>query len=294
MKISYSKYSSFLMNPERYRLYYALGLTPEGDETPTNMNLGRRRGRCFHSLTELRAKRDAIHCDMCHGPECIKCYPELVMRQLEGEYGAALVARCERMRAVMPDLGPMQLVEQSFELPIGDGKHSVTGRIDHIFTDLDGHERVGDFKTTKGNRTKKEVQEYFGEMSTSSQAHFYLYAAAQLGHPTDLFTYHVIFDRKDKDSQPRYVPLDLSKDQTGPAAVARTMAGVYAACEAIEGLIERVGLEKPWPHSNNWPCCGDKFFCGYQEICGRQLPKGAVPAGFTTRWKEKIQTEEGQ
>jgi hypothetical protein len=205
-------------------------------------------------------------------------------------YGAELVERCERMKAVMPDLGPMQLVEQSFELPIGDGKHSITGRIDHIFTE-NGKERVGDFKTTKGSRTKKEVQEYFGELSTSPQSHFYLYAADKLGHPTDMFTYHVIFDRKDKDSAPRYVPIDLV---IGQNQVSRTMAAVYAAAETIEFLTDEYGTEQPWPHSNNWPCCGDKFFCGYSEICGRRLPKGAVPAGFTTRFKEKIQAEEGQ
>lgn len=272
MKISYSKYSAFLMNPERYRLYYALGLTPDGDETPTNMNLGRRRGRCFHSLLESRTTGTPTR-------------DEIVQA-----HGIELVERCERMVAVLPDLGPMQLVEQAFELPIGDGKHSVVGRIDHIFTP-DGAERVGDFKTTKGNRTKKEVQEYFGEMETSSQSHFYLYAAAQLGHPTDRFTYHVIFDRKDKDSQPRYVPLDLV---AGPAAVARTMSMVYAACEGIEFYTKTYGTDKPWPHSNNWPCCGDKFFCGYSAICGRTLPKGVEPTGFTYRWKEKIQAEGGE
>lgn len=272
LKISYSKYSSFLMNPERYRLYYALGLTPEGDETPTNMNLGRRRGRCFHELLE----------------SCTNGTP--TREEIIAKHGAELVTRCERMVAVLPDLGPMQLVEQSFELPIGDGKHSVIGRVDHVYT-ADERERVGDFKTTKGNRTKKEVQEYFGELSTSPQSHFYLYAAAALGHPTDLFTYHVIFDRKDKDSQPRYVPIDLI---IGQNQIARTMRAVYAACEMIEFLTKTYGAENPWPHSNNWPCCGDKFFCGYAEICGRQLPKGAVPAGFTTRWKEKIQTEDGQ
>ena len=269
MKISYSKYSAFLMNPERYRLYYGLGLTPEGDETPTNMNLGRRRGRCFHALLESRTNgtptRDAI----------------------VQEHGRELVERCERMVSVLPDLGPMQLVEQSFEQPIGDGKHSVIGRIDHIFTE-NARERVGDFKTTKGNRTKKELQEYLAEMETSSQSHFYLYAAAQLGHPTELFTYHVILDRKDKDGQPRYLPMDMV---VGTSAVARTMAQVYAACETIDFLTNTYGTDKPWPHSNNWPCSGDKFFCGYAGICGRPLPKGAVPPGYTCRWKEKIQTE---
>lgn len=275
MRISYSKYTSFLANPERFRLYYVLGLTPEGEETPTRWNLGRRRGRCFHALLENRSTGTPTR--------------EAIL----AEHGAELVERCERMVSVLPELGPLEMVEQSFELPIGDGKHSVIGRVDHGFT-ADGHFRVGDFKTTKGSRTKKEVVEYFGELSTSSQAHFYLYAAAQLGKQTDLFTYHVIFDRKDKDSQPHYVPIDLDPQQNGPNAVARTMAEVYAACEAIEFLTKTYGPEKPWPHSNNWPCCGDRFFCGYQAICGRVMPKGCVPAGFTTRWKEKIQTEEGQ
>ncbi len=270
MKISYSKYNAWLQNPERYRMYYVLGLTPEGDETPTNMNLGRRRGRCFHALLESRTNGTPTR------------------EEIVQEHGAELVERCERMIAVVPDLGPMQMVEQSFELPIGDGKHSILGRLDHVFTE-NGAERVGDFKTTKGNRTKADVQKYFGELSTSSQAHFYLYAAAQLGHATDLFTYHVIFDRKDKESQPKYVPIDLV---IGSSALARTMAGVYAACEAIEFLTSTYGTDKPWPHSNHWPCCGDQVFCGYAGICGRAIPKGCVPPGFTTRWKEQLNNAE--
>jgi hypothetical protein len=270
MKISYSKYSAFMQNPERFRLSYMLGLTPEGDETPTNMNVGRRRGRCFHELIEGRKKGN------------------LDRAALIAIHGAEMVDRCERLAEVLPDLGDFLLTEENFIVPIGDGKHEINGRLDHIFVE-NGNKRVGDFKTTKGTRTKKELAEYFADLETSPQAHFYLHAAAQLGHPTDLFTYHVLLDRKDKDSKPRYVPLDLPV--TGRAEVARVMAGVYAACEAIEGLIERVGIEKPWPHSNNWPCKGDKFFCGFAGLCGRQIPKGCAPTGFTYRWKEQIQAE---
>jgi PD-(D/E)XK nuclease superfamily len=271
LRISYSKYTSFLTNPERFRLYYILGLTTEGDETPTRMNLGRRRGSCFHALYE--AKGESRY--------------EEGRRAVVKEHGEDLVVRCESMMEVVPDLGPMFLVEESFEIPILDGKHSIMGRIDHGFT-VDGHERIGDFKTTKGNRTKKEISEYFGTLETSAQSHFYLKAAAALGHPTDLFTYHVVFDRKDKDSKPKYVPLDL---HIGPAEVNRTMAEVYAACETIEFLTNEYGTDKPWPHSNNWPCCGDKFFCGYQGLCGRPVPKGCTPPGFTQRYKDLIQVE---
>jgi hypothetical protein len=274
LRISYSKYSAFLANPERYRLYYVLGLTPDGDETPSTMNLGRRRGRCFHSILEGRKTNT------------------LDRAALIAQYGIELVTRCEDMADCMPDLGDFLLTEQSFEVPIGDGKHSIIGRLDHIFT-ADGHIRVGDFKTTKGNRSKKEWSTYCGELETSSQAHFYLKAAAVLGYPTDLFTYHIVLDRKDKNSKPRYVPLDLLPELNGPQAVARTMSEVYAACEAIEFLRKTYGEEKPWPHSNHWPCCGDRYFCGYAQICGRLIPKGAAPSGFTYRWKEQIQAEEG-
>jgi hypothetical protein len=271
MKISYTKYSAFLQNPERFRLYYMLGLTPEGGDTPTNMNLGKRRGSCFHSLMEARSKGEST---------------EALVKQ----YGAELVKRCEDMAEVVPDLGTFLLCEKSFEIPILDGKHSITGRLDHVFMDGD-NKRVGDFKTTKGNRSKKELAEYLAEMETSSQAHFYLHAAKELGQPTDLFTYHIVMDKKDKDSKPRYLPLDVPVTETGPAAVARVITGVYAACEAIEGLVERVGIEKSWPHSNHWPCRGDKFFCGYSSVCGRQMPKGCAPDGYTNRYKAEIEAE---
>src|SRR5262252_7364853 len=178
MRISFSQYDAFTRNHERYRLYYVLGLTPEGNDTPTIFNLGRRRGQCFHKI-----------------PEGIE-RPELVK-----EFGEDIVKRCETMREVLPDLGPLECIEQRFKEPIGDGKHQIIGQIDHIFT-VDGHKRVGDFKTTKGTLTKKEQQQKLGEWETSPQSHFYLYAAVKRGYDTDQFTYHVIFDRKNKDSKP--------------------------------------------------------------------------------------------
>ena len=245
------------MNPERFRLHYILGLTPADDGEATRWNLGRRRGKCFHALLE-GVKRS----------------------ELVAEFGEELVARCEVLFTVFPDLEAMDWVERSFEIPIGDGKHSINGRIDHRF--LEGVDRiVGDCKTTKGTRTKKEVQDYLGELTTSPQSHFYLHAARHWGEPTDRFRYHVLFDHKDAKSKPTYWPIDL---YIGETEVARTMASVYAACEAIEGLLERVGESKPWPHSNHWPCCGDRFFCGYQELCGRELLKGCIPPGFTNRY----------
>lgn len=269
MNISYSKYSAFLQNPERYRLSYVLGLSPDTDETPTLFNLGRRRGRCFHAILEGR-KTNALDRD-----------------KLVSEYGAELVERCERIADVLPNLGDFLLTEESFTVPIGDGKHSITGRLDHIFI-ADEHKRVGDFKTTKGTRTKKELQEYFAELETSPQAHFYLHAAKALGHPTNLFTYHVLLDRKNKDSAPTYIPVDL---QIGDAEIERVMCGVYAAAEGIEFYRKQYGEEKPWPHSNHWPCQGDKFFCGFAGVCGRTIPKGCTPPGYTYRWAEQIKAE---
>lgn len=273
MKISYSRYTAFVSNPERYRLYYELGLTPEGDETPTRMNLGRRRGTVTHALYEAKHNGNTSY----------------IREKLTEEHGSELVKRCERLVAVIPDLGPLFFVEHSFEIPILDGKHSINGRIDHGFT-LDGLDRGGDIKTTKGTRTKKELSEYFGKFDTSPQSHFYLKAFAVLGRPTDTFTYHVILDAKDKTSEPRYIPIDVV---VGPAQVERTMREVYAAGEAIEFLRNEYGIEKPWPHSNEWPCCGDRFFCGYQGLCGRTLIKGVEPPGFTNRYKDLIQLETG-
>ena len=263
MRISYSKYTAYLQNPEKFRLYYMLGLTPEGDDTPTRMNMGRRRGSCFHAM-----------------------YEGVPRAELVTKYGLEIVQRCEDMRAVVPDLGELTLVEAAFEIPILDGKHSINGRIDHRFIAYD-NPRIGDFKTTKGTRTKKEFSEYLGNLTGSAQPHFYLKAAAVLGYPTEDFTFHVVLDKKDKDAKPVYIPLDL---HIGPAEVERTMAEVYAACEAIEALGE-YGIEKPWPHSNHWPCCGDKFFCGYQGLCGRTIPKGCTPPGFTNKFQKEIDAE---
>lgn len=265
MKISYSKYTAYLANPERFRLHYMLGLTPDGDDTPSRMNLGRRRGKCFHAMYE--------------GTEKAK---------LTKEFGKELFERCADMRSVVPDLGKLDWVEREFCTPILDGKHSINGRIDHRFFNYEGVQSLGDFKTTKGTRTKKEVTDYFGELSTSAQSHFYLRAAREFGEAIDRFTFHVVFDKKDKEHAPTYAPVNLI---IGPAEVDRTMSMVYAACESIEFMENEYGTEKPWPHSNNWPCCSDRSFCGYQAICARMIPKGCEPEGFTYRWKEQIQSE---
>lgn len=240
-----------------------LGLTPEGDDTPTMFNFGRRRGRCFHEIYEGKPKKALIK-----------------------EYGAEMVSRCEDMRLAVPDLGDLDWVERDFTIPIGDGKHSINGRIDHRFFDAGADVRhPGDFKTTKGTRTKAQLQEYFKGLEDSTQHYFYLRAEREFSEtPTGLFTYHCVFDRKDKEHKPTYIPLHLP--YIGPAEVDRVMACVYAACEVIEAL-KAYGIEKPWPDSRKWNFGDDP----YKEIAGRLLPKGAIPDGFTTRWKEQIQEE---
>lgn len=261
MRISYSRYSAFLRNQEKYRLYYELGLTPEGDDSPTIYNFGRRRGSAFHALMEGKDRAELVE-----------------------TYGLELVKRAEEMTLVTPHL-EMDWIERSFEIPILDGKHSIIGRIDHRFINRDGLRQPGDFKTTKGTRTKKETVEYFRDLEESTQHHFYLKAELTYSEePTGLFTYHVIFDRKDKDSKPRYVPLEIP--YIGPAEVDRTMHCVYAACEEIEAMRE-YGIEKPWPDSRKWSIFDDL----YRGIAGRTIPKGAVPDGFTSRFKEQIQKE---
>ena len=263
MRISYSKYKTFLDNQEKFRLYYMLGLTPEGDETPTMFNFGRRRGRCFHELREGKDRAALVK-----------------------EYGAEMVSRCEEMGAVVPDLGAVDWVERSFTIPIGDGKHTIVGRIDHRFVNRDGVRQLGDFKTTKGSRTKAQLQEYYLALEDSTQHHFYLRAEREFEpEPKGLFTYHIVFDRKDKDHKPTYVPLEIP--YMGPAEIDRTMACVYAACEEIEAM-QVYGIKKPWPDSRKWSF-GDDV---YRSIAGRVIPKGAIPDGFTTRWKEQIELEE--
>jgi hypothetical protein len=249
-------------NPEKFRLYYMLGLTPEGDQTPTMFNFGRRRGSCFHALAEGQDRATLVQA-----------------------YGSDLVSRCLEMRAVVPDLGEMDWIERSFDIPIFDGKHSVNGRIDHRFTNRDGVRQPGDFKTTKGNRTKAELKQYFQDLENSTQHHFYLRAEQEFStEPTGLFTYHVVFDRKDKDKKPTYVPVEIP--YIGPAEIERTMLSVYAACEVIEALRE-YGIEKPWPDSRRWMFSDDV----YRGIAGRIIPKGCQPDGFTSRYKEQIEAE---
>lgn len=262
MNLSYSRYSAFLQNPERFRLKYALSLEPESD-LPGRFCYGRRRGSCFHAFME-----------------------GVPIETIKAQFPADMITRCERLIPLVPDLGEVLVREADFEAPIGDERHGIRGRLDHIARkDFLG---VGDFKTTKA-RTKKEFRQYLAELETSPQAHFYLYAAKILGYETDRFTYHILIDDKDK---PEYYPLELPP--IGPAEVERKMRSVYSCCVCIEFLTERYGADKPWPHSNHWPCQGDKLFCQYQDICGRLLPAGCVPTGYVSSKKEPELTEESE
>ena len=258
MKLDFSRYSAYVANPERFRLRYVLNLVPENDATPTFMNYGRRRGTCTHEILDALAT----------GKD-----PNVVVRPKHPE---DLYARCRALAAVMPNLGPFVVSEKEFDIPVFDGsKHSIIGRIDHIFM-RDGKPVVGDFKTRKKS-TKKEHAQYLGELSTSFQVPFYLAAAKSMGYETDTFVFHVLIDDKDK---PEYEALPVTM---GPAEVERRLRHVRSACYSIEGLLKEPGADYPWPHSNAWPCCGDKFMCGYGEICGRRIPVGCIPNGFVTR-----------
>jgi hypothetical protein len=256
MKLDFSRYSAYVQNPERYRLRYVLNLAPEHDEQPTFANYGRRRGTCTHEILDARATGKEV-------------------KALRNRFPTDLFDRCEKLANVMPNLGKFLISEKEFDIPVFEGsKHSTIGRIDHIF--MENGPVVGDFKTAK-KRTKKEAAQYLSELSTSFQVPFYLHAAKHMGYETDRFRFHVLIDEKDN---PDYLPLDV---EMGPAEVEKRLRHVRAACYGIEGLLRDIGPEYPWPHSNAWPCCGDKFMCGYGNICGLRIPPGVVPGGFVTR-----------
>jgi len=259
MKLDFSRYAAFLSNPERFRLRYILNLVPESDDEPTLFNYGRRRGSCTHEILDAYAAGNSLE-------------------PVRAKYPAELFDRCVKLADVMPpNAGPVVISEREFDVPVFPGsRHSIIGRIDRVVM-VDGVPRVEDFKTTK-KRTKAEFSRYLGELSTSFQVPFYLAAAAALGYETDEFLFHVLIDEKDK---PAYYPLELPP--MGPAEIERRMRHVRAACIAIEALLQHPGPDYPWPHSNAWPCCGDRMQCGYGEICGRKIPKGCVPTGFKKR-----------
>ena len=267
MKLDFSRYAAYVSNPERYRLRYVLNLVPENDSVPTFMNYGRRRGTCTHELLDARA---------------IGTDPET----LRPKYPADLFDRCLKLAAVLPaDLGEVLVSEREFDIPIFEGsRHSLIGRIDRIYR-KDGKPVVRDFKTAK-KRTKKELGQYLGELTTSFQVPFYLAAAKSMGYETDEFVFDVLIDEKDN---PEHLAWPV---KMGPAAVERCLRHVRSACIAIEGLLQNPGADYPWPHSNAWPCCGDRFMCGYGEICGRRIPRGCVPTGFVTRKEHLSQLEQ--
>lgn len=265
MKLDFSRYSAYVQNPERYRLRYVLNLIPENDNQPTFMNYGRRRGTCTHEILDARNTHQDIPAEL-----------KDALIALRLKHPADLFDRCMKLADVMPDLGRFLVSEKEFDIPVFEGsKHSTIGRIDHIFM-RDGKPCVGDFKTCK-KRTKKEAAQYLGELSTSFQVPFYLHASKAMGYETDTFIFHVLIDEKDN---PDYLALPVTM---GPVEVERRLRHVRAACYAIEALTRDIGPDYPWPHSNSWPCCGDKFMCGYGDICGLRIPPGILPNGFTSR-----------
>lgn len=275
MKIDATRYNLFWSNPEKYRLREIWKLAPKEPKPGTLASLltyGRRRGTCFHEMLDgLYRKVD----------------PAVTLQELrDGGFGEKEIeAAAVMVGAVLMKYPDEKYLahEALFEYPIPDSPHSMVGRIDHILEDEEGP-YVGDWKTSK-KRTKTDINFKAAEYCRSAQVSFYLLGAASkdLGFETRRFTYRLV------QSAPNPSGVSITEHRTTRTTLQlREFArGVSITCDLINFLIERFGIERPWP------ILPSPFSSDYEAIAGTRQYEDLIPEGFEPK-KEHLSLMEAK
>lgn len=268
MKIDPTRYRMFWQNPERYRMREARKLSPVEPKAGTFASLlsyGRRRGTCYHEFRD----GDYRQVPTAEVAESLRSGGGFEEKEIEA--GSRMAA------AVKARYGDWKVLanEMEFEYPIPDSPHSIVGRIDHIIDRGDNFVFIGDYKTSKP-RTKKEMNRKIDEYAADCQVDAYYLGARQKRFDPHGFLFRIIVDHgPDK-------PVEIIERETGRTGLElkQFARGVAMTCDLIEYLTKTYGTERPWPHLPNWPCLGDKTFCGFKNECCKYQATGYIPEGF--------------
>lgn len=264
MKIDATRYSMYWSNPERFRLRELWRLAPVEPKAGTFASLltyGRRRGSCFHEIIDGRFKGLETHCT--------------VQELRDGGFGDKEITAALRMAAVVKDPDETLAHEVTFEYPIPDTDHIMTGRVDSIIREFD-EVLVLDYKTSK-HRSKTDCSYKLDEYCRGPQVGFYLLGARALGFEPKGFIYRLVVDGKTGVQV-----LDRRTERTG-LQLAEFARGVGMTCDQIEFMKERHGIERPWPMLSS------HFDSDYFSIAGTRQYDGIIPDGYVPK-REHLET----
>lgn len=257
MRIDQSMYRAFVNNPERFRLHYALNLSP------AELAFGIQRGSAFHQFMEDWALKISVS----------RTRQTCIDKGLNTKAIDIAEAMATVVKEKYPSNGKLKtlLTEKEFVYDIPGSPHQMVGKIDHVI-EYNGKLYVGDFKTAsaKTQRGKKEK-----EWETDVQADFYLIGVRTLGYETNDFLVRVITET---------TPVNIWEIFTRRSnqQLNLMLRSTHIVCETINMFVNTFGINEPWPHFSNWPCDGGSW-CEYRNICNTFHETDSLPLGFIPR-----------
>jgi hypothetical protein len=257
MRIDQSMYRTFVSNPEKFRIHYALNISP------AELGFGIQRGSAFHQFMDDWHQKISVS----------------RTKQVCSEKGLSTkaVEIAEAMARVVkekyPSDGPLKtlLTEKEFIYTIPGSSHQMVGKIDHVI-ELDGKLYVGDFKTSGPKRRRGDIEKSW---ENDVQADFYLIGVKTLGFETNDFLVRVVTET---------TPVNIWEIYTrrSNSQLELMCRSAHIICETINMLVNTFGINEPWPHFSNWPCDGGSW-CEYRNICREYHETGVLPPGFIPR-----------
>lgn len=268
MNISNTSYTMFWSNPEKFRLYKLLGLDPN------EKSLALLRGTYFHLLAE----------------QYVKGYDDNWLSDAAVHEGVTDEAK-EAALLLFPTLKDYidnregEVLYAEPEININIGKHIFYVRPDAIIKN--GIMIFANEYKTAG--AQRKLYEFEKEWRANTQAEAAYVGAEQLGHTIQFVDVVIV-----QEGTPPI--LSLQRVTRTNHEIKHYLRAVEQTADIIEFLIDKWGIEKPWPHvvqsiwnSDMRGACNNKW-CEYQDVCRQELT--GIPEGFKLNEKHAQETKE--
>ena len=245
MLIDQTRYSAFWLNPERWRLRYALDLDALKDGAPAKY--GRDRGTTFHIISECEHKQVSYEARL----------HEEVKDETARNMGRVMYSAYKK--ATNPKFTKIA-AELEFCVPIEGSPHQMVGRLDAILELPNKQLWVGETKTAS---MRADLAKLKWEWQRNPQADFVIIGAKSLGYDVEGVMVHTV---KEAKPEPRVWPIEVRRS---PQQLNVMKYNVHQTCEIIKMLVETFGVDRPWPHvPPTFNPCTRADYCDFEQDCG--------------------------
>lgn len=247
MVIDMSRYSSFLRNPEAYRLHYVKNLVPRVQA------YGLARGTAFHTIVEYshkganRAEIDIRLAEIIHDPKAIRV-------------AWAMWNEWTRKFGIQASISPIRKIaaELEFKFALPKSRHEIAGRIDEILA-VNTRLMCGEIKTANDRSKFEQIQH---DWRYNPQADFEMLGAQLSGYKVEGVLVRVV-----RETTPVQIwSFDVLRT---PEQLDVAMLNIHQVCETIEMYMSTYGADVPWPHVPYSYPCSMPGRCEYAGLCGR-------------------------